>query len=255
MHKLWLIGGDGRIAVPHGSLPVSHCRSPQVLGQSKPKCHSSSCVLAPAHGRRSRITPNPTAATWRICSWLRTLECSCKSVPWALWELKKQNQSYKLLTVSFLPLWTDTYSVTTAPTAAFEEIIPYLRIITVLRVLLFPLPKSSSCHFRHDPLVGHYHAWACYHCFLSPWASQWFLGFAKLGTHSPSHPHLSWSKMPQQQPWQMSLAAIVTNSFKSFSISNVCLISKTSLSETLSSWFYLNQLSISKYLLWDVSIS
>lgn len=48
--------------------------------------------------------PNPTAARWSTCSWFRTPECSCRSALWASWEFKKQNQSYKLLTGSFLSL-------------------------------------------------------------------------------------------------------------------------------------------------------
>lgn len=119
------------------------------------RCWDSQTVTVPAACwhlpvvTRVWLPPNLTAARWRICSWCRTPECSCKSAIWASWELKKQNQSYKL-TVSFVSLWTDTSSVTAAPTAAFEEIIPYLRIITVLRVLLFSFPKSSSCYFKQS---------------------------------------------------------------------------------------------------------
>lgn len=154
------------------------------------------------------LPPNPPAARWSICSCFRTPESSCKSALIALWELKTQNQSYKLA-VRFLSLCTDTSLVTAVPIAAFEEIIPYLRIITLLRVLLFPFPKSSSCVISNT-ILWYCHAWVCYHCFLSPWTSQWFPGFAKPGEHSPSHPHLSWSKMPRQ-PWQMSSVAIESN--------------------------------------------
>lgn len=96
------------------------------------------------------------------------------------------------------------------------------------------------CHFKHNPLVGYYHAWVCYHCFLSPGASQWFPGFAKPGEHSPSDPHLSWSKMHNSPDrWVLQLKWAIK------SISIVCFISKSSSSETLSSWTCLDQLSIS----------
>lgn len=143
VHKQWLICSDGRIAVPHGSLPVSPCPSPHVLGWSKPSCHSSSWVLAPACGGQSGITSKPSCSQGQDLQLLQDSWVQLQVCYLGLVGTQKPKSVLQTLTVSFLSLWTDASSVTAAPAAAFEEIIPYLSIITVLRVLTFP--KSSSC--------------------------------------------------------------------------------------------------------------